>query len=86
MCQDLLILIFRQWLIQFRGFRTALLTTLHGDQRAVESGVTARLYPLSEHNSYYANLICTRAHSILGCDKSPILLASKENRRWPTLS
>tara|TARA_R110002111_G_scaffold236440_1_gene297633 strand:+ start:506 stop:1081 length:576 start_codon:yes stop_codon:yes gene_type:complete len=24
------------------------------------------------------------AHSILGCDKSPILLESKENGRWPT--
>jgi hypothetical protein len=26
------------------------------------------------------------AHFILGCDKSPILLESKENGRWPTLS
>jgi hypothetical protein len=27
-----------------------------------------------------------QAHSILGCDKSPILLEGKENGRWPTLS
>jgi hypothetical protein len=81
MCQHLLILIRRQWLIQFRRFRTAFLTTLHGDQRAVESGVAARLYPFSEHNSYYANLFCS-CKAIMSplCNSEMSLSCSNEQR------
>ena len=31
-------------------------------------------------------ILSIEAHSKLGCDKSPILLESKENGRWPTQS